>query len=177
VQRIEKTIQCIVVKIPPYSLVASATVLTVMQFVLAFFYHGADSALWEWLGWVCLWSAGIFGVVPILVFRKYGGVKQGNSYICTTRLVTHGIYALVRHPQNGTSWMLINLGLMLIVRHWSNYLTGGLSILLAYLDTHQADQRCIEKFGNDYRDYMTQVPRVNFLLGLILLIQKRFTKR
>jgi len=91
--------------------------------------------------------------------------------------VTHGIYALVRHPQNGTSWMLINLGLMLIVRHWSNYLTGGLSILLAYLDTHQADQRCIEKFGNDYRDYMTQVPRVNFLLGLILLIQKRFTKR
>lgn len=176
-QRFEQAIYERVERIPPYWLVSSATVLTLTQFVLAFFFHGPNSDSLELLGWICLWSAGIFGVAPILTFRKHGGVKQGESYIATTRLVTRGMYAIVRHPQNGTSWMLINLGLGLIARHWSSALTGGLSMLLAYLDTYQADARCIAKFGDDYREYMSRVPRVNFVYGLVLLIRRRFTNR
>jgi len=172
-QRFEQAIYERVERIPPYWLVGSATILTLGQFALAFFFHGPNSASLELPGWICLWSASIFGVAPILTFRKHGGVKQGESYIATTRLVTRGVYAIVRHPQNGTSWILINLGLALIVRHWSSALTGGLSMLLAYLDTYQADQRCLQKFGDSYHDYMARVPRVNFLYGLVLWVRQR----
>ena len=162
-------------RVSSHWLVATAVFLTLSQCVLAFFYQGPDSVLWEWLGWICLWSAGVFGMLPILTFRKYGGVPQGESYIRTTRLVTRGIYAIVRHPQNGTSWILINLGIFLIIRHWSSYLLGGTSMILVYLDTYLADQRCIRKFGENYRAYMARVPRINFLYGILKLIRQRWT--
>jgi len=162
-----------IAQIPSVWLVAAATGLTLAQFVLAFFLQGPNSAVWEWMGWICLWSAGVFGLVPIVTFRKQGEVKKEDSYIETTRLVTRGLYAIVRHPQNCTAWILINLGMLLIVRHWSSYLTGSISILLAYLDTAKMDQRCIDKFGRSYQEYMKEVPRVNFLRGIFLLIRKR----
>jgi len=154
-------------------LVGAGTVLTLLQFIFVFIARSASNPVWEWAGWICLWSAGIFGILPIISFRKHGRVHKGKSYIHTTRLVKNGLYALVRHPQNGTAWILINFGLMLIARHWSSFVTGGLSILLAYLDTYKADERCIEKFGNAYRDYLAKVPRVNFLYGILLRLKKR----
>jgi protein-S-isoprenylcysteine O-methyltransferase Ste14 len=42
-----------------------------------------------------------------------GGVAKGEGYIKTTVLVDTGIYAIVRHPQGGTAWLLINLGVVL----------------------------------------------------------------
>lgn len=154
----------------PYLLSYIASVLTISQAVLSFFYHGPDSPLCEWLGWICLWSAGIFGMLPILTFRKFGNVSKGKSYLHTTRLVDKGLYAVVRHPQNGTAWLLINLGIMVITRHWTNFLIGLLSMILVYLDTIKADDRCIRKFGDKYLTYMKKVPSVNFLLGIVRFI-------
>jgi protein-S-isoprenylcysteine O-methyltransferase Ste14 len=112
----------------------------------------------------------IFGVLPIIVFRNKGGVKKGQSYIRTTVLVDSGLYAIVRHPQNGTAWLLINLGIMSIAQNWSSLALGLPSMALAYLDSFKADQRCIAKFGDPYRQYMQSVPRVNFVLGLIRVV-------
>ena len=98
-----------------------------------------------------------------------GGVTEGQTYTKTTVLVDSGIYAIVRHPQNGTAWLLINLWIMLIAQHWSSLVLGLASMALAYVDTFRADQRCIEKFGDPYRQYMQRVPRVNFVLGLVRL--------
>jgi protein-S-isoprenylcysteine O-methyltransferase Ste14 len=159
--------------LPSNFLIAAASILTIAQFILAFFLHGPESLVFEWIGWICLWTAGIFGIVPILTFRKYGNVPEGKSYIQTTRLVTNGVYSIVRHPQNGTSWMLINLGMMLITRHWSSFGTGTFAMLLAYLDTYNADQRCLEKFSNEYRQYIMEVPRINFLFGIFLMIRRK----
>jgi protein-S-isoprenylcysteine O-methyltransferase Ste14 len=115
----------------------------------------------------------IFGVWPILIFHKKGGVAKGQSYIKTTLLVDSGLYAIVRHPQNGTAWLLISLGIILIVQHWSSLVLGLASMVLAYVDTFKADQRCIKKFGNAYGEYMQRVPRVNFVLGLVRLAWPR----
>jgi hypothetical protein len=38
---------------------------------------------------------------------------------------------------------------------------------LSYIDLVKADEGAIEKFGEDYKVYMTKVPRANFVLGLI----------
>ncbi|MBC8444538.1 MAG: hypothetical protein H8D77_00265 [Chloroflexi bacterium] len=55
------------------------------------------------------------------------------------------------------------------MQHWSSVVLGLASMVLAYVDTFKADQGCIEKFGDPYRQYMQRVPRVNFVLGLIRL--------
>ena len=157
----------------PYLLSSIAGALTVAQIVLAFLLHGPRSAALEWAGWICLWTAGILGVLPIITLRRKGGVAKGQSYVRTTALVDSGIYAIVRHPQNGTAWLLINLGVMLIARHWSSLVLGLTSMVLAYADTFKADQGCIEKFGDPYRQYVRRVPGVNFMLGLIRLVWRR----
>jgi protein-S-isoprenylcysteine O-methyltransferase Ste14 len=161
----------------PYLLSSIASVLTVAQIVLAFFWRGMWFEGLEWAGWICLWTSGIFGVLPILVFRTKGGVAKGESYIRTTVLVDSGLYAIVRHPQNGTAWLLINLGVMLIAQHGSSVVLGLVSMALAYVDTFKADLSCIEKFGDAYRQYASRVPRTNFVLGLIRLAWRKASAR
>jgi protein-S-isoprenylcysteine O-methyltransferase Ste14 len=150
-----------------YLLSSVASLLTVAQIVLAFFVHGQPSEAIQWVGWICVWTAGIFGMLPILIFRQKGGVSKGQNYTQTTQLVDTGLYAVVRHPQNGTAWLLICLGVMLIAWHWSSLVLGAVSMVLAYADTFKADQYCIAKFGPAYQDYIDKVPRVNFLAGIL----------
>lgn len=157
----------------PYLLCAISGPLTVAQIILAFLLHRPGPAVLEWAGWICLWTSGIFGWLPIIAFRRKGGVSKGKSYMKTTVLVDTGLYAIVRHPQMGAAWMLICIGLMLITRHWSSVALGVPAMVLAYLDLLKADQGCIDKFGDAYRHYMERVPRVNFLAGIIRLVRRR----
>ena len=166
-------IKDLILGLNPYLLSAVASVLTCLQIILAFFLHGPDSAAWELAGWSCLWIAGIFGTLPILIFRRKGKVPKGESYMKTTALVDSSIYAIVRHPQNGTAWLLISFGIILIARHWTSLVLGVLSMVLAYADTFKEDQRCLEKFGEEYQRYMEKVPRVNPLSGLVRWVLRR----
>jgi protein-S-isoprenylcysteine O-methyltransferase Ste14 len=159
--------------IHPLLLSSIASVLTVAQIVLAFFLHGPSTEALQWAGWICLWTSGIFGILPIITFRRKGGVPKGARYIETTALVDTGIYAIVRHPQNGTAWLFINLGVMLIAWHWTSFVLGLVSMVLAYTDTFKADQSCIQKFGDDYKRYIQRVPRVNFLAGCMRFLKRR----
>ena len=172
-----KRCQRLVYGLHPYLLSSIAATLSVAQIVLAFLLHGPRIEVLEWIGWICLWTSSIFGVLPIITLRSKGGVAQGQSYIRTTVLVDSGIYAIVRHPQNGTAWLLINLGVMLIAQHWSSSVLGLASMVLAYVDTFKADHECIAKFSDPYRQYLQSVPRVNFVLGLIRLALRKANAR
>jgi protein-S-isoprenylcysteine O-methyltransferase Ste14 len=113
----------------------------------------------------------VFGALPVFEFRKKGGVKKGQSYIHTTKLVDTGIYSVVRHPQYVTFIMWAISG-MLLFQHWIVILLGVPIIPLTYIDLIKADKDAIEKFGDEYKAYMKKVPRANFLLGII----RRFRK-
>jgi protein-S-isoprenylcysteine O-methyltransferase Ste14 len=69
--------------------------------------------------------------------------------------------------------MLFNLAMMLLAQHWVVILIGAVSMALFYIDMQAADQEGIQKFGEAYRDYMQRVPQVNFILGILRVIQKR----
>ena len=118
-----------------------------------------------------VFSGIVFGMLPTFEFRKKGGVKKGKSYIHTTQLVDTGIYSIVRHPQF-TTWILWAIAGMLLFQHWIIILLGIPIIPLTYIDLLRADKRLIEKFGGDYKQYMQKVPRANFLLGIIRLLQR-----
>ena len=113
-----------------------------------------------------VFSGMVFGVLPIFEFRKKGGVRKGQSYVRTTKLVDSGIYSVVRHPQY-VAFMLWALAGMLLFQHWIIILLGIPIFPLTYIDLIKADRDAIEKFGDHYKAYMKKVPRANFLLGIV----------
>ncbi len=166
-----KRIQVFLYGLRPYVLASVSGALTVAQIILAFLLYEPGLEILQWAGWICLWISGLFGVLPIVSLRRMGGVPKGKSYVHTTVLVDTGIYAIVRHPQGGVAGLLINLGIMLIARHWLVTVLGSVALVLTYLDTFNEDRNCIEKFGDDYRRYMERVSRVNFVAGSIRLLR------
>ena len=117
-------------------------------------------------------SGWIFGMLPTVEFRKKGGVKKGKSYIHTTKLVDTGIYSIVRHPQYVTFIMFAISG-MLLFQHWIVILLGIPVIPLTYFDLIRADTRLIQKFGDEYKQYMQNVPRANFVLGIYRVVRRK----
>jgi protein-S-isoprenylcysteine O-methyltransferase Ste14 len=113
-----------------------------------------------------VFSGMVFGALPIFEFRKKGGVRKGQSYVRTTKLVDSGIYSVVRHPQY-VVFMLWALAGMLLFQHWIIILLGIPIFPLTYIDLIKADSDAVEKFGDNYKVYMKKVPRANFLLGIV----------
>jgi len=113
-----------------------------------------------------VFSGLVFGWLPVIEFRKKGGVRKGKSYIHTTQLVDSGIYSIVRHPQYVT-FILWGIAGILLFQHWIIILLGIPIVPLTYIDLIKADNDAIEKLGDDYKAYMKKVPRVKFLLGII----------
>jgi protein-S-isoprenylcysteine O-methyltransferase Ste14 len=126
-------------------------------------------------GWGILFLSAVFGWLPIFTFRARGKV-EGNSYINTTVLVDSGIYSIVRHPQY-LAGILINIALSLITTHWLVILLGCFSLVIYYFDTFTEEEQNLEKFGDEYLDYQSRVPRINFLLGIYRVLLKRFAKQ
>ena len=122
-----------------------------------------------------VFSGIVFGILPTVEFRKKGGVKKGKSYIYTTKLVDTGIYSIVRHPQYVT-FILWAIAGMLLFQHWIIIILGIPIIPLTYIDLIKADKDSIEKFGDDYKQYMQRVPRANFILGIIRHLRRRNRK-
>jgi protein-S-isoprenylcysteine O-methyltransferase Ste14 len=123
-----------------------------------------------------VFSGIVFGMLPTVAFRRKGGVKNGKTYIHTTKLVNTGIYSIIRHPQFVT-FILWAIAGMLLFQHWFVILLGIPVIPLTYIDLIRADKRLIEKFGDDYKQYMQQVPRANFLLGIARLVTNKHKKK
>jgi len=155
----------------PYALCYISGPLTVVQIALAFLLRRPGSEALRWAGWIAWCISAIFGWLPIFTLRRKGGVAKGESYVKTTKLVDTGIYAIVRHPQMGTAWLLMCFALMLMAQHWSSVALGLPVIVLVHLDLLNADRRLVGKFGDAYRRYMERVPRVNFVLGTVRLLQ------
>ena len=149
----------------------------IAQIILVFVFGTVNEAGFKVLmytGWVIWAFSVIFGWLPILVFRRKGGVAKGKSYVHTTILVDTGLYSIVRHPQY-TAGILFSLALMLISQNWLIAAMGLIVILLLYVDILIADKYEIEKFGDDYKRYMKKVPRTNFLLGIFRILRHRIS--
>ncbi len=143
-----------------------------LQMIYGFFY--ADNTtiiLIEYFGVGVFILSGIFGMLPVIVFQRKGGVEKGKSYIHTTTIVDTGIYSVIRHPQY-SAFILWAIGAMLLFQNWIVIILGFPVILLTYFDMTREDKRLIQKFGKSYEDYMKKVPRANFLLGIFRVILK-----
>ena len=152
---------------------AILTVAFVAQIVLSILlYAGDGNETVRWIGWAILWLSAIFGWLPILTFKKLGGVAKGGSYMETTVLVDRGVYAIVRHPQY-LAGVLLGIGLSLVAQHWLVGVLGAVVVVVSYAGTYPEESRLLQKFGEEYREYTRRVPRMNFVWGLVHAIRRR----
>ena len=125
------------------------------------------------VGWV-VWAFGMVLVMaPIIMFPRRGGVDKGKSYVHTRQLVDTGIYAIVRHPQYTGGVCALFLTTLLWYPHWLFGVLGAIGTAAIYMGCREEDQRLIEKFGDNYVDYMKRVPRMNVFLGLYRWLKRR----
>jgi protein-S-isoprenylcysteine O-methyltransferase Ste14 len=85
--------------------------------------------------------------------------------------VDSGVYTIVRHPQY-TGLFLFNLALILISQHWVVTVIGVVSMVLTYISMVQEEHGLLQKFGNEYKEYMERVPRMNVVLGVIRALKR-----
>ncbi|MBN2323993.1 MAG: DUF1295 domain-containing protein [Spirochaetes bacterium] len=130
------------------------------------FYNKTGIDLVRNIGWGLLWVSAVLGWLPIFTFRRKGMVKKGKSYMHTTKLVDSGIYSVVRHPQY-LAGIVICVSLMLIAQNWQAVACGAAAAPLLYITSYDADADCVAKFGEDYKEYMARVPRMNIVIGLL----------
>lgn len=119
------------------------------------------------IGWP-VWAVGIALVMaPMIAFPRRGGVAKGKSFVHTTKLVDNGIYAVVRHPQYLGGILALFITTFLWYPHWLFAVLGVVGTVVVYMGCLEEDQRMVEKFGDEYSEYMKRVPRVNIILGII----------
>jgi protein-S-isoprenylcysteine O-methyltransferase Ste14 len=113
----------------------------------------------EWVRWL---GIGIGVLCTIAVYWLFSSIGSGITPTSATRrqhkLVTSGPYRWVRHPLYtiGSS-MFVAFGMM--ADNWFIAALGILAFILMAMRTPQEEAHLIEKFGDEYREYMKRTGR------------------
>lgn len=113
----------------------------------------------EWARWLGV-GLGVVGVVG--VYWLFSSIGSGISPTSGTRkehkLVTNGIYQYIRHPlYTFGSSLFISFGMM--ADNWFIALLGILAFVAMAVRTPKEEANLIEKFGDEYREYMKRTGR------------------
>lgn len=141
------------------------TVFIIAQivFFILYFNHGQINYL-KIIGYIIWILSAILGWLPIYVFKKKAMVSKGESYVKTKKLVTTGIYSIVRHPQY-LAGILLSIAFIFISQHCLVIILGIPVIVIFYLGGVDEDKINIKKFGELYKEYIKKVPGFNIILG------------
>lgn len=156
---------------PPKLFAWIASLLVVLLIVLTQFLARGDDPYLRGAGVFTLILAAIFMFTPFLLLSRYGRTENNGNYMQTTVVVERGLYAITRHPQY-LGYMFLAAGFSLLSQHWMAFLLGAAGITAFYLQVVQEEQYCLARLGESYARYLGRVPRFNFLLGIIRLLQK-----
>jgi protein-S-isoprenylcysteine O-methyltransferase Ste14 len=118
----------------------------------------ANYTLPLWAGWlgVLLLAGAIF-----VFWRAHADLGLNWSPSLEIRekheLITRGIYSMIRHPMYASQWLWV-IAQPLLLQNW---IAGFLNLLLFipfyFLRVKAEEQLMLEKFGNQYQDYMERV--------------------
>lgn len=119
----------------------------------------------EWMAWSKIglpvwvrWLGFVIGVLCVLgIYWLFSSIGSGITPTSATRkqhsLVTSGPYRWVRHPlYTIASTLFVAFGMMADI--WFIAALGMLTFVLMAIRTPKEEANLIEKFGDEYRDYM-----------------------
>lgn len=113
----------------------------------------------EWARWL---GVGIGFLCIPGIYWLFKSIGSGITPVSATRkqhqLITHGIYRWVRHPLYtiGSSF-IASFGVM--ADNWFIILMGVLAFIAMAIRTPKEEANLIEKFGDEYREYMKHTGR------------------
>ena len=113
----------------------------------------------EWMRWLGV----VIGILCVFgIYWLFSSIGTGITPTSATRkehkLVTSGPYRWIRHPLYTVgSSMFIALGLM--ADNWFIILLGILAFIAMAMRTPKEESNLIEKFGDEYREYMKHTGR------------------
>jgi protein-S-isoprenylcysteine O-methyltransferase Ste14 len=110
----------------------------------------------RWLG------IGLGVLCVVLIYWLFSSIRSGITPTSATRtdhrLVTSGPYRWVRHPLYTVgSSMFISFGIM--ADNWFIAVLGILAFIAMAVRTPKEEANLIEKFGDEYREYMMRTGR------------------
>ena len=114
------------------------------------------------IGWTVFGIGVLLYIMSVLTLRRKG----------VDKIIDTGIYGIVRHPMYLGAMMMF-FSHVLLGQNWLAAIGSAVAIVCCYMIILSGDQRNIEKFGDEYKRYMKEVPRMNISLGIIRLLRRR----
>jgi len=139
-------------------------IITFGYLIVPAYFQWASMPLPTWLRWL---GVGTGALCSLLMYWTLSSLGKNLTDTVVTRaeakLVTHGPYRWVRHPFYVTAALLM-ASVTLLTANWLIGVSSVLVLALLALRTPKEEQMLIERFGQEYRDYMARtgrfVPRI-----------------
>ena len=124
----------------------------------------------RWMAWSAValptaarWTGvALLAVVAVLLLWTLRSLGKNLTDTVVTRrahtLVSHGPYRWVRHPFYGCIALMI-LAIAVTMANLFVLAAGVVVLLLLVIRTGTEEEKLVERFGDDYRDYMRRTPR------------------
>ena len=137
--------------------------------LIGFFFNNHNLDYLPIIGYIIIAIAVAFLAAGSIVL--YERVEIKGKKRPRIRFVEKGIYTIVRHPVY-LGLMLLFIGMMFISDlRWSSILAFP-SIIAMYYYTIKEEQIFLEKFGEEFEDYLKRVPRLDIFLGIYRKIKE-----
>jgi len=85
------------------------------------------------------------------------GWEAAETHSLPKKIVTAGVYTIVRHPQY-LGWSLVQVGMSVLFSAWYSMLFTPVLLVLIYLISRKEEDELIKEFGKEYGDYQKRVP-------------------
>lgn len=115
-----------------------------------------------------VWAGGLGILLMILalyiIWRAHADLNKNEPPLQegseSPRLVTGGIYRVLRHPIY-TAMFLFAIAQALLIQNWIAGLLGALTFLPVYfIRVPREEKMMLERFGDQYREYMRHTSRI-----------------
>jgi protein-S-isoprenylcysteine O-methyltransferase Ste14 len=102
--------------------------------------------------------------IPFFAVGAWLGIKGVNETTLKVaethrpeRIVTTGVYSIVRHPQY-LGGLLAHIGFSFLLSAWYSLLATPLVVAVVYLISWKEEAELTSEFGQEYLDYKTKTP-------------------
>ena len=145
-----------------YSIFATITLAWLLYFQYSF-----KSPVLIRIGWIKYVSFFILVLPGLLLmggsikkyFMSLSGVRSIYQPVPVSELKMDGIHRYMRHPLY-TGTILFVCGLFFIFPYLNNLIAVVLLILYVFIGIYFEEKKLIKEFGNNYRSYMLNVPKL-----------------
>jgi protein-S-isoprenylcysteine O-methyltransferase Ste14 len=123
--------------------------------------RGDMRPLW-YIGYALFIPAVVLVIPAFITLKRKGKPRSGWEH--TTVLINSGIFRVVRHPLY-LGGAILTLGMVLVVQSVPSVISGIVATFCYWMASKKEEKFNIEKFGENYQEYMKNVPRWNPIKG------------